>query len=289
MLTSAEIDQIAQEILTSAVAQINEMAKGVAFLDTRINEDGELILIYGGTGDFGAFLCDYKPIEAIQRIVIECERMVEALRIRHTDDTGKVVNRDLNWLVLPSGRTESIKLMARGAALYVMFEAGARTAEALNDIVRESRLMGEAVISAALASHFKKRGFDVTADMRTKIEAAAQKVADNRRNVLRAHLSQIPELLAVRGRGRSRKSDRTREIERQEYAAKVEQSYRRLRGLAGKKPKKTEIAIDLKEGGISPHTGNDTRLNALNTKLRRLGIDYDDIVKRVEGELNKNS
>lgn len=80
-----------------------------------------------------------------------------------------------------------------------------------------------------------------------------------------------------------------RERERQEYSAKVEGVYRARRVKEGKAPTKVSIADELGEGGINPKTGGDTRLNAFNLKLKRLGVDYEGIAKKVEDELHNNS
>jgi hypothetical protein len=89
-------------------------------------------------------------------------------------------------------------------------------------------------------------------------------------------------------RGRPKGSTKPEEVKAQEAAEfdrKIEETIRALLASEGKMPIKTAVAKALRVGGVSAATGNNTSLNALNSKLKRLEVDYNAIVERVK--LNK--
>jgi len=82
MLTDEEVDSLARTILTNVVGKISDWNKP-PFEDVEEMEDGELIPIYGGTSDegYGSFRCEYMPLAAVKKIIVECERIFDEFTI----------------------------------------------------------------------------------------------------------------------------------------------------------------------------------------------------------------
>lgn len=101
-------------------------------------------------------------------------------------------------------------------------------------------------------------------------------------------LSALPSIIAERGPGRVGKSGLEREQERHEFIRQIKAAYKSLRASKNQPPKKIWVARELRTGGFNPRTGNDTSAQALNSKLKRLEINYDEVVAEAETELNNN-
>jgi len=294
MLSDAELDSLAKSLLQDVVAELaNWEAEGgrKPFYHVSTDEADNLVLTCGGHSSegYGTFACDYTPIDVIKSIIRNCEKTADEFpihaKIKETGETKTVTLAELEI----ENNAGLVETMAGTASLYLLVHLTARIGEAIQEAVRDSDLMAQSVISASMGSIFSKLGIGATSDATDEIEIAAQRVAQTKRDLLRAHLKEMPHMVVQRGRGRKPKSAEERERERQEYLVKVESVYRSLRLKEGKPPKKMDVAGELGEGGINLKTGGDSRTNALNLKLERLGINYDEVVRKVEDELHNNS
>lgn len=294
MLSDSELETLAISLLKDVVAELAKWEAEVGrkpFYDVSTDEAGNLVLTYGGHSSegYGTFVCEYTPIDAIKSIIRHCEQISNRFPFEITSkDTGETKTATLADLEIEN-EAGLVETMAGTATAYLLAHLTARFGEAIEEAVRDSDLMAQSVISASMALIFEKQGIDGTTDAIDDIEAAAQRVASMKRDLLRRHLKELPHMVVQRGRGRTPKSAAERERERQEYSAKVESVYRSRRLKEGKQPTKVSVAGELGEGGVNPKKGSDTRLNAFNLKLGRLGIKYDEVVKKVEDELHNNS
>jgi hypothetical protein len=86
---------------------------------------------------------------------------------------------------------------------------------------------------------------------------------------------------AGRPRG-STKPEEAKAKEAADFEAIVEQTVSELFAKTGIIPTKTEVAQTI-SSGINPKTGTDSRLSVFSVKLKRMKIDFEEIVKRVQG------
>jgi hypothetical protein len=294
MLSDAELDSLAKSLLEDVVAELAnwEAEEGrKPFYCISTDEADNLVLTYGGHSSegYGTFACDYTPIDAIKSIIRNCEKLSDEFpiqaKIRETGETKTVTLAELEI----ENKAGLVDTIAGTASLYLLAHLTARMGEAIQEAIRDSDLMAQSVIGASIGTIFNKLGIGGTSDAVDEIEIAAQRVAKTKRDLLRGHLKEMPHMVVQRGRGRKPKSAAEREHERQEYSARLEGVYRARRLKEGKQPTKVSVAGELGEGGVNPKKGSDTRLNAFNLKLARLGINYDEIVNKVEDELLHNN
>jgi hypothetical protein len=292
MLSDAEIETLAKEILTQIVTQI-ESWDSTYFHEVQETESGELVPVFAGTSEegFGSYICKFMPFASIKTIIRECERIFDRFTITIKDkQTGITATTLISEKHLPESRSFTVRKMAEGATLHLISTFYLRMQEMIIENIKDSELMAQSMLAGVIARRLTGRiAEEVTADARSDIEEAAERVANFKRTLLRSHIKGMPHILAERGRGAPSKTDAERERESKAYAERVEAVYRKLRLEAGTKPTKTKVAKELGEGGINPQTGSDTSLSAFGNKLRRLQVDYDAIVKKVEDELNNNS
>jgi hypothetical protein len=83
-------------------------------------------------------------------------------------------------------------------------------------------------------------------------------------------------------RAGTKKPERIRQQERDAVTCQIQQAFETLLSSTGKKPTKTAVARRVGFGGVNPATGTDSSLNALNNKLKRLGLDYKTIIEAVK-------
>jgi hypothetical protein len=290
-MTDAEIEALARELLAYVVHETFGWTPNFFHEVLRLS-DGELIPVYAGTSEesFGSFLCEFMPLAAIKTLIVESEKLYDefvlSMETKPLSEHNKRMIRD----ALIKGRDRSIRLMARTASLHLIAFFRERLIDTLEEAVEDSKIMAEGFIAVSLAKALDNYAPEsVKVDVRKAIDHAAERVATKKRKFLTGHIKDLPNLITPRGRGAPPKSKTTRDRERQAYAEKVRDAYRKLRIAAGKKPTKTSIAKELNEGGISPKTFNDSSLWTFRAKLKRLNLDYDAIVREVENELNKKS
>lgn len=277
MLTEEEINALVDGSLGRALKGLSGLISPDAFQPCQL-DSGEYGAIYSGTSQegYGSYSCRYMPREAVRRIVVYCDRQFEDF-LTTTDGVAREIveaNRDI-----------SIKSMVDVAVLHLVSSFGSRLQEVMEEIVDESHLISGGLVAASVSRYLgqiTKREY--MADGRAQIEQAVKRVAKRRRTLLRTYLKALPNVMVEKRRGAKPKSESERSAASVKYASQVERAYRRVREKQGRRPKKKEIAIELREGGINPKTFGDSRLNAFNLKLKRLNVDYSAIAKRVEDE-----
>jgi hypothetical protein len=176
-------------------------------------------------------------------------------------------------------------MMARTASLHLIGFFDQRLHDMLDDAFEDGKVIAETYLGVSFAKMLDPYAPEpVKLDARKGIEQASKRVAASKAKFLRESIEFLPFLTTKKRRGAPPKPSETRELEREEFTAKIEAAYRTLRIATGKKPTKKSIAAQLGIGGVDPRKGTDTRSNAFNNKLKRLGINYDAIAARMEVE-----
>jgi hypothetical protein len=152
----------------------------------------------------GKFRFEYAPLDAVIRIVKDCERIFEEASlvgiskgemIEHTALGERVWNPDL--------REKLIKDMAYVATFVLLDTLGSRSSNALQDDFYDSLIVAGAGLSNFFAGRLKTDRTGVIADARLHIEDAVEKAAFQRRETLVDLLSRFSHLTVVKGRGGS--------------------------------------------------------------------------------------
>jgi hypothetical protein len=285
-MTDAEIDALAREILTYAIHTVLDWDSDFFHEVLRL-PDGELIPIYGATSDekIGSVLCELVPLPIVKQVIVESERIldefVESLKSQPLSDHNLRMIRK----TYAKSRGRTIKLMARSATLHLIAFFHTRLGDLLGEAIEDCEGVAEAYLTGSFAMALDSYAPEpVKVDARKGIEKAAERVANRKREFLRDSIQDLPFVITKTRRGAVPKSLTVREREREEFTAKIESAYRTRRELTGKKPTKKSVAEQLRMGGVNPRTGTDSRLNTFNTKLKRLGVNYDAIAARIEVE-----
>lgn len=285
-MTDADIDALAREILTYAIHEVLDWDSEFFHEVLRL-PDGELIPVYGATSDekIGSVLCEFVPLPIVKKVIVESERIldefVESLESQPLSDHNLRMLKD----TYAKTRERTIKLMARSATLHLIAFFHTRLGDLLGEAIEDCKGVAEAYLTGSFAMALDSYAPEpVKIDARKGIEKAAERVANRKREFLRDSIKDLPFVITKTRRGPVPKSLTVREREREEFTAKIESAYRTLRKSIGKKPTKKSVAEKLRVGGVNPRTGTDSRLNTFNTKLKRLGINYDAIAARVEVE-----
>jgi hypothetical protein len=200
-MTDEKIDLLARKILTQVIADVNEMDSLREVLET---EASELTIVVSGTSDdgYGSFRCEYMPLDAIKKIIVECEAIYDAFLVTVADkQTGKSVEKTLIEFA-PENRDTSISFMAELATLHLVGTFFYRVGEVLVEDVKDSELLANGVLAQVVAHVFIEQGLvHPVADARSDIDKAAERVANTKRVMLRHHFGALPNVVAERGRG----------------------------------------------------------------------------------------
>jgi hypothetical protein len=130
-------NRVAKEILTTAATQVKSWGEGGNVNDVLIIDDGEVIVVYGGTSNhgYGTFFCPYFPLDAAKTILNECEKLFDAFTIEVTNkETGEIKTEGLSKMP-KKNRAELIKIMAECAVLYIIAHAGKYLSDSLEETV----------------------------------------------------------------------------------------------------------------------------------------------------------
>lgn len=254
--------------------------------------NGEPCLVYGAqsTKGYGGFLCQYLPIKAVEKIIAECERMFDLAEFDYVDEVEDGESRP----PLDKGeevREKIIREMAELATQVFLWGMRSTLVEAIKDHFRDAMFMAQATLVNDMGEFLGGGKVSLqSVNARGMIDDLVTRAANRKREYYVGLLGAFPKIIAEKKPGRLRGSTKPHELkvqERNEYAAKIEETYRELRITAGQAPTKTSVAKKLGVGGLNPKTGIDSSLTAFNNKLKRLKIDYKATVEKVEAELNK--
>jgi hypothetical protein len=288
MLTDEEVDSLAPKILAFAIDEVSSWSQSY-FHEIRATDDGELVPVYGAESPegLGAFLCEFMPLATIKTIIRSCELSFDTFVIILTDaDTGEKHSRSMSENMEPAARREAIEHMARMTSVHLIAFMRSRLSECVEEAVNDCGIISQAILAAVFSEGLIKAGVPATADAREEIEKAAARAANRRRERLLEHIQGLPHLITTTRRGAPPKSDARRQHDRAAYEAKIEAAYRKLRLEQGRPPTKRSVATELGEGGKNL-AGGDSRNNALNVKLGRLGINYKELIEKIERELQQ--
>jgi hypothetical protein len=289
-MTDAEINALAKEILTKTLLEVNKVAPQVLRIERKSNGDPFMEFVGTSKLGLGGFRCQYDPLPSIKQLIIESEKLYDDFAVTITDKQTKKTTTEILGESPSEDRNGIIGSMAHVAALMMVGAFYPKLCELLGDGFQEAKIIAEGVLKTTVASQLDTDeiiGYADT-DMSLTVDQAVKKVAERKEKYLRDYLSTLPHVIAKRGPGRLAKSKFHANLEAIDYAAKVERVYRTLRVEKGRPPTKVSVAGELGEGGINPR-GGDSRLNAFNLKLGRLGVNYEEIAEKVEADLHSKS
>jgi hypothetical protein len=212
-------NKLASEVLSEALNQwLDDALKHNQGSDFYIDEHAAIWLEYEGASkhELGAFRLDYKPEDAVERIVRECRDLVNnfefdcylkrekrkikvSLKDRLSDDTRERWSKDLSRL----------------ATMMLFTALKTHVGEAMQHALEDGMIFAEAQLGNLLAKTFREGSSIVEADMRSDIEEAAQKAAQERKALLRMLLRTLPHILSKRESGRPKASRERAPIRRE--------------------------------------------------------------------------
>lgn len=225
-------------------------------------------------GNLGEFSYFYRLDVLAQLAFTECEAMYDEF----SEKARSVGSREVLVRILTFN---TISSMLRGLVCNQMVTARETYDEAL--------LITSSILFKVTAEAYKET--DVEEQMAKACKEAiarnlkmtVKKSSKRKREYLIKQLNAPPSLMfSAIGRPRGTKKKQS-EIERDkaDFINKIEESYKALLSQESKPPTKTKVAKALGIGGLNPKTGIDSSLNAFNNKLKRLGVDYAAIVKKI--------
>ncbi|MBC8028884.1 MAG: hypothetical protein H7Z16_02130 [Pyrinomonadaceae bacterium] len=290
MLTDAEVDVLAKELLNETIDQVLSWNADY-FYEVYETHEGESVPVYGATSaeGYGSFLCEFMPLATVKKIIRESERIFDECPVIGINESGEVGRKPVSEL-LGKNRESTVRWMSLLATLNLIAFFRQGLSDMIVESVEDCKIIANAALAAAMSEAFAKANpeIPVKADARQDIEDAAKRVADKKRDFLRDHIKKLPHVLTPRGRGRpvgSTKPAEKRTQESAEFEARVEQTIRKLLLDTGKMPIKTAVAKEMGVGGWNRDSGTDNRLISFSAKLNRLGLNFDAISERVR--LNK--
>jgi hypothetical protein len=290
MLSDAEIDSLSRRILLKAIDLLQQL--NLSLFDLHATDEGEPALVYSATSPqgFGSFICEFFPLETAREIVKRCDLLFESCGIELTDHEGNKLKKWIKDGHSADSRAISVEKMAENATYHLLGSLRDALCACIEEQFLDSEVIAKTSLQAVIAASLDGiEGIEAAADMRAEINEAANRAFDSKQRLLQNAIHGLPKVVAKRGRGAPAKTPRQRDKERKEYLARLQDVYRDLSQQHGKLPSKTLVAKTLGEGGVNPKTGGDSRLQAFSTKLRRLGISYEEVTKTINKEVNNNS
>lgn len=211
--------ELASDVLSETLNQwLDGALKHNQGSDFYIDEHGAIWLEYEGISkhELGAFRLDYKPEDAVEKIVRECRDLVNnfkfdcylkrekrkikvSLKDRLSDDTRERWSKDLSQL----------------ATMMLFTALKTHIGEAMRHALEDGMIFAEARLGNRLAKTFREGGSIVEADVRSDIEETAQKAAQERKALLRMLLQTFPHILSKRESGRPKASRERAPIRRE--------------------------------------------------------------------------
>lgn len=289
------------EVIDSLLDMDSSFSAGVRNGSLKLSVDAEgwalLICNTKGREGYGDISFVYSPRGFVTKLFEETEKkydeMTALCHYENQNSTKRVLLRDN---IVPEFREKAIHEAVKTSIFSALEGLLLTMGKAFQGQYRDALVIAEGVLKANVAGSLDGQTFEEDGDrvivleveksMRASIEARVEEVAREKGDYFRAIFNNISTLRVPTGKpgrpARSGKSAEDRQREKLEFGQQIEETYRRLRATSGKGPTKTHLAQELRIGGRSPHTGNDTSLNAFNSKLERLTVDYDAIVRRIE-------
>jgi hypothetical protein len=280
MYRRAEINKLAAEILELVLQQWREEGElNKWFYKVLYDQNGEVCLVYEGLSKhgYGEFLCYYRPKQAVEKIIVESERLFDNFTIHaYLKDEAREIDVRLVERVPKDFRDKKIEQMATLATMLLLEGLKKNIGNALQENHQDSLFFAEAALNNQIAEYLSdKEGFSkVKADVRADIKDKVKEVADIKSAWLTKVLRHLPALIAKVSRGRPRKDNQSRAKTKQEYEARILQAMRALRSER-ELMSKANVARRLNLGSEK------NRTQAMNNKLEQSGIDWDTLVSQV--------
>jgi hypothetical protein len=151
-MNDEEKDALARRLIAKIVADERERADGRAFVFKTVLDEstGETGIIYSGTGPSGqgAFSCAYWPLDAVRRIIAECEQLLDGFEIKlvtRKGESSRTLQMDRDHC---AERLDiAIEFIAESAARTLLLRMGKKIAGALDEVLRDTNFMAQAITS----------------------------------------------------------------------------------------------------------------------------------------------
>jgi hypothetical protein len=268
-------------------------------LQLEADAEGWAVLIWN-TKDregYGGMSFVYRPRAFVTKLYEEVEKKFDELTVKcHSSNEGVVKQVSLRDNVAAEYREQTVRAAVKVSVFGALGQLLLTMGRALEHQYKDSLTLAVAVLEHTCVMNFEGQTYEEDGDRVTvleierRVKALAEDrvndVAKQKRDYLAALLSNIPTLRVPTGKpGRplgTGKSAEDRQREKLEFEQRIESAVRKLLSVSGGIPTKTEVAKELNMGWSNSPGGNNTRLPTFNSKLERLGVDYDAIVKKVE-------
>ena len=191
MLDPESRHALAKDVFYEAMRRWHERGYPGGFLNAVTeDENGDPVLIYSSTAQYGHFYCEFKPLGAIEWIIGHCERIVNEVAKEHKTKGGVI---DDEWFY-GGAYHEAIKGMAVIASHRLFIGMRTKLCEATQDNLEEAILLGEYAFRGYTKPFFEGVYTETReqVDCRAAIKDAAQKVYDRKRE----HLLGLLELIS---------------------------------------------------------------------------------------------
>lgn len=287
MLTDAEVDSLALRILNRALKEIHLLAP-LHSLITASETGAPCIELFGTSKEgLGGLRLLYSPLEPIKLLIRESENLFDTFALDLIDkNTGNTSQVNLNDYI-PQHKNRAIEFVSEYASLLLVGSLFPRMSELIRDEFADHQMFAKAILAEWLVTCFESdEHFHGKTDMRADLDHAVTTMAEVKRNSLRERLRGLPNIVAQRGRGAPVKTEFKRQLERDQFLADIKSAYHRLTTQQGKPPNKTDVARALGIGG-DPKRGGQSALQVFSAKLKRYEIDYKELARKIERELDK--
>src|SRR5215213_75490 len=197
MFTESEIDTLAREILTQIITEISNW-KAPILHDVYEMESGELIPVYGATSPdgYGSFLCEYMPLDAIRKIIRQCAVILDSFTIEAVEkESGECRQMKPCERMSSENRALTIRKMAEYTSLIMIASFRSRLQDTLVEAVRDSDLISQTLLGSfvgKMLDEILEGEGKVTGDITDDIEKAARRAAENKRELLRGQMRDLP-------------------------------------------------------------------------------------------------
>src|SRR2546421_7280325 len=120
-MTEAEIDALAQQLLTESVTEINSWDPSFFFEVYSMEEEG-LVPVYGGQSEegHGALVCEFMALATIKTLIVKCGQLYDGFQAGLVDQVSNAEDKEALDKLLTKGRERAIPLIARTAALELI-------------------------------------------------------------------------------------------------------------------------------------------------------------------------
>jgi hypothetical protein len=208
MNESEDKESLAREILEQVVEKYFKSGEydGV-YHDLLDTAEGVPVFVYGAQSVYGTFRCEYRPLRAVIKILHDCERLFDELKIEEAP--GKSVCFG-DFYQGSDFREYVIEATARSATAILLTGMQSRLCEIIQAHYDDSLIAADSIFMTFIASNLKKIaidsescGPDYIADFRPTIEEAAERAASQERELLIKLLKSSEHAIVMKSRGGS--------------------------------------------------------------------------------------